>query len=165
MVTDDPTGSVLFAPRAPCAPRLAHARSRAGRRVPRRRARSGPAPNPGLFQFTNPYCEKDRKIGKCTTSWILSMTKYTWLTAVAAALLACSTAGSAHAQPVNRTANGQPDTDIRVGVYVNVRQDCTSGPLPSIQLRARQEIVESACCFRTGWDSRMVVAAVCCGDD
>jgi hypothetical protein len=33
------------------------------------------------------------------------------------------------------------------------------------ELRARQEIVESACCFRTGWDSRMVGAAVCCGDD
>ena len=48
--SDEATGSVLFAPRAPCAPCLAHARSRAGRRVPRRRARSGPAPNPGLFQ-------------------------------------------------------------------------------------------------------------------
>jgi len=32
------------------------------------------------------------------------------------------------------TANGQPDTDIRVGVFLNVLPDCTSGPLPSIQL-------------------------------
>ena len=37
-------------------------------------------------------------------------------------------------QTVNRTASGQPDTDIRVGVYVSIRPDCTSGPLPSIQL-------------------------------
>jgi len=29
--------------------------------------------------------------------------------------------------------------DIRVGVYVNVRPDCTSGPLPSIQLTSPPE--------------------------
>jgi hypothetical protein len=33
------------------------------------------------------------------------------------------------------------------------------------KVRARQEIVESACCFRTGWDSRIVGAGVCYGDD
>ena len=37
-------------------------------------------------------------------------------------------------QSVDRAVSGQPDTDIRVGVYANVRRDCTSGPLPSIQL-------------------------------
>jgi hypothetical protein len=42
-------------------------------------------------------------------------------------------------QSVNRTASGQPDTDIRVGVYVSVRPDCTSGPLPSIQLTSPPE--------------------------
>jgi hypothetical protein len=31
------------------------------------------------------------------------------------------------------------NTDIRVGVYVNVRPDCTSGPLPSIQLTSPPE--------------------------
>ena len=66
------------------------------------------------------------------------MTKYRWLT-VAALFFACGSSGSAEAQAVNRTANGQPDTDIRVGVYVNVRQDCSSGPLPSIQLRSPPE--------------------------
>jgi len=66
------------------------------------------------------------------------MTKYMWLT-VAAFVLVCSTLGSAEAQTVNRTANGQPDTEIRVGVYVNVQPDCTSGPLPSIQLRSPPE--------------------------
>jgi len=66
------------------------------------------------------------------------MTKCRWLT-VAAFVLVCSTLSSAEAQTVNRTANGQPDTEIRVGVYVNVRSDCTSGPLPSIQLRSPPE--------------------------
>jgi hypothetical protein len=35
---------------------------------------------------------------------------------------------------VDRTARGLAGQDIRVGVYVNVRQDCTSGPLPTIRL-------------------------------
>jgi hypothetical protein len=37
-------------------------------------------------------------------------------------------------QPLNRSVNGRPDTDIQIGIYVNVNPDCTSGPLPSIQL-------------------------------
>jgi len=57
----------------------------------------------------------------------------------------CVFAGMAAAQPqprtpqvqaVERTAKGSPDRDIRVGVYVNVRHDCSSGPLPSIRLAA-----------------------------
>jgi hypothetical protein len=53
---------------------------------------------------------------------------------VSAVVLACMTFASAQAQIVNRTVSGKPDTDIRVGVYVSIRPDCTSGPLPSIQL-------------------------------
>jgi hypothetical protein len=37
-------------------------------------------------------------------------------------------------QVVNRTAQGRAGKDIRVGVYVNVQPDCTSGPLPAIRL-------------------------------
>ncbi len=37
-------------------------------------------------------------------------------------------------QPVERTAAGETGKDIRVGVYINVRPDCTSGPLPTIRL-------------------------------
>src|SRR5205807_5077583 len=48
--TELPPGSVWSALRAPCAARPAHVRSRADRHVPQRRARSGPAPNPGLYQ-------------------------------------------------------------------------------------------------------------------
>jgi hypothetical protein len=58
---------------------------------------------------------------------------------VAALIVACITSAWAQPQSVNRTASGRPDTDIRVGVYVNVRPDCTSGPLPSIQLASPPE--------------------------
>ena len=71
-------------------------------------------------------------------AWTFMMAKYRWLT-VAAFVFAYSPSGSAEAETVNRTLNGQPNTEIRVGVYVNVRQDCTSGPLPSIQLRSPPE--------------------------
>jgi hypothetical protein len=53
---------------------------------------------------------------------------------VTAVVVACITSASAQTQSVNRTVSGQPNTDIRVGVYVSIRPDCTSGPLPSIQL-------------------------------
>lgn len=61
-----------------------------------------------------------------------------WLTGIA---LVIASAGPVSAQPqtVNRAAHGQPDTDIRVGVYANVRPDCTTGPLPSIQLTSPPE--------------------------
>ena len=37
-------------------------------------------------------------------------------------------------QTVTRAARGEPGKDIRVGVFVNVKQDCSSGPLPTIRL-------------------------------
>jgi len=46
---------------------------------------------------------------------------------------------SAQDATVDRTANGQPGKDIQVGVFLNVRPDCTSGPLPGIKLTARPE--------------------------
>src|SRR5215217_4341045 len=54
---------------------------------------------------------------------------------VAAVLLIDSTPFAAAQAPiVNRSINGRPDADIQIGVYLNVKPDCTSGPLPSIQL-------------------------------
>ena len=41
---------------------------------------------------------------------------------------------SAQDKTVDRTAKGEAGKDIRVGVYVNVRPDCASGPLPTIRL-------------------------------
>lgn len=42
----------------------------------------------------------------------------------------------AHAQEntVERAAKGPPAKDIRVGVYLNVQPDCTSGTLPALRL-------------------------------
>src|SRR5690349_20899117 len=38
------------------------------------------------------------------------------------------------AQTVERTAKGPPAKPIRVGVYLNVQPDCSSGTLPTIRL-------------------------------
>jgi hypothetical protein len=57
-----------------------------------------------------------------------------WSVIAVVVVVASTTSASAQVQSVSRVASGEPNTDIRVGVYVNVRPDCTSGPLPSIQL-------------------------------
>src|SRR5262245_55798059 len=62
-----------------------------------------------------------------------------WSVIAAAAVVVCITSASAQVQSVNLTASGQHNTDIRVGVYINVRPDCTAGPLPSIQLTSPPE--------------------------
>ena len=59
--------------------------------------------------------------------------------ATAAALWLLVAPVAAQVQTVDRTASGLPGKDIRVGLYVNVRPDCTSGPLPAIQLTTRPE--------------------------
>jgi hypothetical protein len=41
---------------------------------------------------------------------------------------------SAQTQTVDSAVRGQTGKDIRVGVYVNVQPDCTSGQLPAIRL-------------------------------
>jgi hypothetical protein len=56
------------------------------------------------------------------------------------AMLALTLAGTAMmstaalGQTVTRAARGEPGKDIRVGVFINVKQDCSSGPLPTIRL-------------------------------
>lgn len=54
----------------------------------------------------------------------------------AASLLALTLPSLALAQvpTVERTARGQANKDIQVGVYINVLQNCTSGPLPGLRL-------------------------------
>ena len=54
--------------------------------------------------------------------------------ALASFLVAASNASGALGQTISRAAKGEPGKDIRVGVFVNVKQDCTSGPLPTIRL-------------------------------
>ena len=72
-----------------------------------------------------------------------SSMKSLWLP-VAAVVFALGTAlsaqdATAEDTTVDRTANGQPGKDIQVGVFFNVRADCTSGPLPGIKLATRPE--------------------------
>lgn len=45
-----------------------------------------------------------------------------------------SSVALAQAQTVERSAKGPPAKDIRLGVYLNVQPDCTSGTLPTIRL-------------------------------
>jgi hypothetical protein len=40
----------------------------------------------------------------------------------------------ASAEAVEGTAQGETGKEIRIGVYVNLQPDCTSGPLPTIRL-------------------------------
>jgi hypothetical protein len=51
-------------------------------------------------------------------------------------LLATTLVASAQQTTVQRAAKGPADKDIRIGVYINVRPNCTSGELPSVKLVA-----------------------------
>jgi hypothetical protein len=56
-----------------------------------------------------------------------------WLGTVA---ILCATALSAGAQSgtVERQVKAPPGKDVRVGIYTDIRPDCTAGPLPAIRL-------------------------------
>lgn len=56
------------------------------------------------------------------------------LTIPALALFVVGASSTALGQSVVRQARGEPGKDIRVGVYINVKPDCSSGPLPTIRL-------------------------------
>ena len=49
-------------------------------------------------------------------------------------LLAANTCIATRAETVEGTAQGETGKDIRIGVYINIQPDCTSGPLPTIRL-------------------------------
>ena len=63
----------------------------------------------------------------------MAKAKHTLLVFGALALGMTSSA-SAQVQTVERSAKGQSAKDIRLGVYINVQPDCTSGALPVIRL-------------------------------
>jgi hypothetical protein len=79
-----------------------------------------------------------KNIRRCFVSRNLDM-RCLGSAAVPALVVACISSALAQGQSVDRTASGEPNTDIRVGVYVNVRPDCTTGPLPTIQLTSPPE--------------------------
>jgi uncharacterized membrane protein len=49
-------------------------------------------------------------------------------------LAVLSLSGAAALAQSEREVKASPGKDVRVGVYVNIRPDCTSGPLPAIRL-------------------------------
>ena len=53
---------------------------------------------------------------------------------LATALTAMTLVASAEEQTVERELKAQAGREIRVGTYVSIRPDCTSGPLPAIRL-------------------------------
>jgi hypothetical protein len=54
---------------------------------------------------------------------------------VAAAFFWASVCGVyAQTRSVEREITASPDRDARVGIYTNIRPDCTTGPLPMIRL-------------------------------
>jgi hypothetical protein len=53
---------------------------------------------------------------------------------LAALFVAAIVSSPVMGQTIAREARGEPGKEIRVGVFLNVKQDCTSGPLPTIRL-------------------------------
>ena len=56
---------------------------------------------------------------------------------IAALVLAGTTTSASteeQSRVVERSVKSVPNKDTRIGVYINVRPDCTSGPLPTIRL-------------------------------
>jgi hypothetical protein len=49
-------------------------------------------------------------------------------------LLAATSYIAVRAETFEGNAQGETGKDIRIGVYVNIQPDCTSGPLPTIRL-------------------------------
>jgi hypothetical protein len=56
-----------------------------------------------------------------------------WLT-VALLIAASSSGAGAQGDSLQRQVKAAPGRDVRVGVYTDIRPDCTSGPLPAIKL-------------------------------
>ena len=54
--------------------------------------------------------------------------------AISALLVATIVPVLAEERTVERSAKAQAGKNVRIGVYLNVRPDCTSGPLPTIRL-------------------------------
>jgi len=54
----------------------------------------------------------------------------------AAFLCVAVLAARAQASIVERQLRAAPGHDVRIGIYTDIRQDCTSGPLPAIRLLA-----------------------------
>jgi hypothetical protein len=59
--------------------------------------------------------------------------------AVAAAVLFTGSVAGAQALPLDREVKATPGRELRVGIYISMRGDCTAGPLPAIRLSVAPE--------------------------
>src|SRR5580658_6662134 len=57
-----------------------------------------------------------------------------FLLAFAALICALATPAAAQSTTIERQVKAAPGKDVRVGVYTDIRPDCTAGPLPAIRL-------------------------------
>jgi uncharacterized membrane protein len=57
-----------------------------------------------------------------------------FLLAFAALNCALATPAAAQSTTIERQVKAAPGKDVRVGVYTDIRPDCTAGPLPAIRL-------------------------------
>ena len=64
------------------------------------------------------------------------MSRHNRFPSFAVAMILCAGTFAAHAQDdvVERQLKAAPGRDVRVGVFTDIRPDCTSGPLPAIRL-------------------------------
>lgn len=62
-----------------------------------------------------------------------------WFACLSLLSLAFALPAAAQSSTVQRTAKGDSGKDIRIGIYVNVQANCSSGALPSIQMLVRPE--------------------------
>lgn len=53
------------------------------------------------------------------------------------ALTLCAASASAETAAVERNVKAQSGRDVRVAVFVSLKSDCTSGPLPTVRLKDR----------------------------
>jgi hypothetical protein len=56
------------------------------------------------------------------------------LAALATVLFACVLNARAQGETIERAVTAAPGHDVRVGVYTDIRPDCSTGPLPAIRL-------------------------------
>ena len=63
---------------------------------------------------------------------ILAMSRY-WLAAIAILCLS-GVVADAQTDRLEREVKAAAGHDVRVGIYANIRPDCTAGPLPAIRL-------------------------------
>ena len=79
---------------------------------------------PGTESFnTNARIDAARRACVSTVTWMIG-----------ALLVATIVPVLAEERTVERSAKAQAGKNVRIGVYLNVRPDCTSGPLPTIRL-------------------------------